>query len=101
MTVPTIYNETLAVADQEYDVTLPANTLRYDIQCRDAQVVRFAFETGKVATPTEPYATLKAGSSFASDHLPQRIAVVDAGIVLYFASSTAGAVVEVIAHPRT
>lgn len=99
MTAPTIYNLTLTLADTEYSQQLPGNCKQYDVQCRTAAAVRFAYETGKVATPTAPYATLKAGGTFTSDFVPQANA--QDGITIYFASSTAGAVVEIIAYPRT
>lgn len=95
-TAPTIYNVTLTLADTEYSQALAADSHMFDVQCRTNVDVRFAFETGKVATPTAPYATLKGGAPFTSQWIPQ-----SAGApTLYLASSTAGTVVEVIVYPR-
>ena len=95
-TVPTIYNVPLTVADQEYNQTLSSNCARYDVQCRTGYDVRFAFVTGKVAGPTAPYATLKAGGTFTSEFVPQSATAP----TLYLASSQAGVVVEIICYPR-
>jgi hypothetical protein len=61
-------------------------------QCRTAFDIRFAFETGKVATPTAPYGTIKSGGSYDEDGLD----MVDK--TLYLASSQAGVVVEVVIY---
>lgn len=95
-TAPTIYNVTLTNADTEYSQQLPTNTARYDFQCRTGYNIRYAFETGKVATPTAPYMTLKAGGTFTSEFLPQAAGQQ----TVYLASDQAGAVVEIVAHPR-
>ena len=87
---------TLTNADQEYTYTLPANCAGYSLQCRTGVDIRIGTVTGKVAGPTDPYLTLKAGEAYNS---PER-AVFQAGTTLYFASSTAGAVVEIIYHTQ-
>jgi len=97
MTAPTVYNVTLTNANAEYSQQFPAGTARYDFQCRTAHDIRYAFVTGKVATPTAPYMTLKAGGAFTSEFLPQNIGQQ----TLYLASATAGAVVEIVCYPRT
>ena len=56
--------------------------------CRTLFDVRFAYTTGKVATPTAPYMTLGAGLNYFSDYNNL------SSQTLYFASSTAGVVVE-------
>jgi len=84
----TSYNVTLASADTEYSQALPANTKRISFRCRTNYDVRFAFETGKVATPTAPYSTLKAGREYTEYDLDL------AAVTLYLASSQAGVVVE-------
>lgn len=88
---PSIYNITLTSADTEYSQVLPSDCRLYEWQCRTAAAVRWALETGRVATPTAPYDTLKANDAYTSAPLspefpPPRI--------LYFASATAGVVVE-------
>jgi hypothetical protein len=50
----------LTADDTEYSVELNAN-YGFEFKARPAVDVRFAFETGVVATPTEPYLTLPGG----------------------------------------
>lgn len=86
---PTLYNITLTVADTEYSQLLPSSTRELRFRCRTLYDVRFAWVTGKVATPTAPYLTLPAGSDYFSDDRDLT------GKTLYLASSEAGVVVEV------
>jgi hypothetical protein len=83
-----IYNVTCESADTEYSQELPAICRRVCVQARTAVVLRLAFVTGKVATPTEPYLTLRAGDIY--DSGPVHLA----SATLYVASPTAGAVAE-------
>lgn len=87
-TTPTFYNVTLAGADTEYVQALPANTRALQFQCRTAYDVRYAFETGKVATPTSPYSTLKSGAVWWKENIKTSGS-------LYLASSQAGVVAEI------
>ena len=84
-----LYAKTLTNANTEYSQALPANTLRFAFKCRTSYDIRWAFVTGKVATPTDPYETLPAGSS--ADSGPVQF---PSG-TLYLASSQAGVVVEI------
>ena len=52
--------------------------------------MRYAFTTGKVATPTAPYFTLKAGMTYYKEGLDL------SSKTLYVASSNAGDIVELI-----
>ena len=90
---PTTYNVTLTNADTEYSQALPANCRGFEFQCRTEATVRFAFATGKVATPTAPYHTLKAGDYYSSPPISQAASP----STLYLASATAGVVVEILA----
>lgn len=96
MNIPTIYNITLIAADTEYILALPS-CARLELQARDpAHDIRFAFDTGVVAAPTEPYFTLHGGQlyySYPLDWTPPRV---PRPVNIYLASATAGAVVEVI-----
>lgn len=85
----TSYNVTCTVADTEYNQAL-TNVKRLFFQCRTAAAVRFSDTTGKVAGPVAPYTTLKAGGVY--DSGPVSIS----SMTLYIASSTAGAVVEIL-----
>ena len=87
-TTPTIYNVTLTSANTEYSQVLPANTREFRFRCRTLFDVRYAYVTGKVAAPTAPYLTLPAGFDYFSDYNNL------SSITLYFASSTAGTIVE-------
>ena len=85
---PTKYALAITTADTEYSQALPANTREFRFRCRTLYDVRFAWVTGKVATPTAPYLTLGAGSDYWSDWNNL------ASQTLFLASSTAGVVVE-------
>lgn len=63
---PEIINATLTSADTEYSRQLPPGTKNFSLQCRTAFDVRFAFATGRVATPTAPYMTVKSGTWYNS-----------------------------------
>ena len=89
-TTPVIYNIAMGSADTEYSQALPAGTDRITIQCQTDFDIRFAFETGKVATPTAPYATVKAGMNYFETDLNLT------GKTLYVACGTASKVAEVI-----
>jgi len=93
ITTPTVYNVTCTVADTEYSQALPANCRGFDFQARTEAVLRFAFVTGKVATPVAPYMTLKAGDCYTSPSMMQAAAP----STLFVASPTAGTVVELLA----
>jgi hypothetical protein len=98
---PTIQNVTLTSADTEYSLTLPDNTRAFSFQCRTAFDVRYAFETGKVATPTAPYATVKSGHWYNSmesmgNYTPAGDATTDYDGTIYFAADEAGVIVELI-----
>ena len=93
ITTPTSYNVTLTTADHEYSQALPANARFFEFQCRTEHDVRFAFAADKVATPTAPYHTLKAGDYYYSPQIAQGASP----STLYLASATAGVIVEIIA----
>lgn len=83
---PTVYNTTLTLANTEYSQAL-ASCQGIEFQARTSVDIRFAFVTGKVATPTAPYMTLKAGQWYYFEGSPT---------TLYLASSTAGTIVGII-----
>ena len=90
-TTPAIYNVTMTDADTEYSQALPANTKRFSLQCLTDFDIRFAFVTGKAATPTAPYARVRAGMNYYEDTVNL------ASSTLYFACADAAKVAEVIA----
>lgn len=86
------YAVTLTVVDTEYSQALPANTKGIEFVSRSGYPVRYAFTTGKVATPTDVYFTLKSNCAYES---PATLNL--SSKTIYFASDNAGDVVELIA----
>ena len=80
---------TLTSAATEYSLELAGTVKAIEFQARTSAAVRFAYATGKVATPTAPYMTLKADSSYGRSKLYLN------NTTLYFGTATAGTVVEV------
>lgn len=92
---PVIINETMTLADTEYDTTLPNNCQGFIIHTRDESSFRLAFETGRVATPTAPYFTVPTNKPFGVGDL-SLYTYGGANLTLYYASSAAGKVIEII-----
>jgi len=91
-TTPAQYAVTLTNANTEYSQALPAGTKKFNVKCRDTtSIVRLAFVTGKVAAPTDPYATLQANQPYNEDQVKL------AAQTIYLASPVAGAIVEIMA----
>jgi len=88
--LPQVLTVTLTAANTEYSVRVPASN-GFEFHARSAVNVRYAFETGKVATPTNPYATLVANATFSAP-------VESDPFVLYLASATPGTVVELVVY---
>jgi hypothetical protein len=85
----------LTNANQEYSQVLPEGTFHFTVQARTPADVRFAYATGKVAAPTEPYATMKAGGAYTESFLgDERLRPNE--VTLYLASGTPGVVVEIV-----
>lgn len=96
--IPFIQNVTCTPADTEVTATLPVGTKYFSIQARTSAAVRFAFETGKVAGPTAPYATVKADSVY---NAPEKLgwsftSATDNVPKIYLASSVDTTVVEIV-----
>jgi len=71
-TTPTIYNISIAAADTEYSQALPAHTKAFSISIINGTVgenFRWAFETGKVATPTASYRQIDQEFEYSKDNL--------------------------------
>ena len=85
-----IYNITIADINTQYSQALPSGVKKFTFQNRADIDIRWALVTGKVATPTAPYFTLKAGMNHYEDNLNL------SGKTLYVASGTASQVVELI-----
>lgn len=91
-TTITEYNIHLTNANTEYSQTLPSNTKAFEFQCRQNHDIRFAFTAGKVAGPTSPYFTLKAGRTYYKENLDL------SNKTIYFASETAGDDIELLVY---
>jgi len=89
---PTILNTTMTLADNEYEVAIPTDTRYFTLYCLTAFEIRFAWVTGKVATPTAPYAVVPANSAYSS---PEKLAT--SLTPLYVACADAGKVACVVA----
>ena len=89
---PVCYNKTLAVVDTEYSQEFDAGVKKITMQCRTSFDVRFAYVTGKVATPTAPYMTMKSGAVYWEDDISTKMEKQ----TIYFATDEAGVVVELL-----
>jgi len=90
-TDPNEYTVTLTNADTEYSQALPAGTKALEFWARESVDIRFAFTSGKVATPTEPYFTLRSGGVYYKENINLT------GKTLYLACGEAGKHVEILA----
>jgi len=94
-TNPEIATKVLASANTEYKITIPAGTKMMKVRNRNAVDMRYAFETGRVAAPIEPFGTIKSGATYETSKMPANaIASNEAGQVIYLASGTAAQVAE-------
>ena len=85
------YNLPLTVPDTEYFYTLQDNCRGFEFKNRGNAVIRYSFTAGKVATSLDPYYTLNSAWAYGS---PEGIDLT--GYVIYFATSTAGQVMEIV-----
>ena len=86
---PTLYAVTLTSANTEYSQALPNPTRGISIKCRSAAAIRYAWVTGKVAAPTDPYQTIPANTEYSMDDIKYT------SPTLYLASASAGVIVEI------
>lgn len=88
----TMFNVDVVNSNTEYNQALPSGVKRITLQSRDDENIRFAYESGKVAGPSSPYFTLKAGQVYYEDGLIDL-----AGATLSVASGVSNITVEIIA----
>jgi hypothetical protein len=90
-TAPTVYNVVMAAANTEYAQALPTGCHKFALmmQTNDGDF-RVAFVSGKVAASTAPFLGFPAGSAYNEDGI-------NANLTLYFASSMAGKIMQVVA----
>lgn len=88
--LPQVLTVTLTNNNTEYSVRVPANN-GFELRARTAVNVRYAFETDKVATPVEPYATLVSNTTVSNK-------TENDPFMLYLACATPGTVVEIVVY---
>lgn len=91
---PTIYNVTMTTLNTEYSQALPANCKKFAMKVQlgtGSYKYRVAFVTGKVATPVAPYLQYNDDVEYFEEGLNY------ATSTLYFASTTSGLVMQIIA----
>jgi len=86
---PTTYNVVMTNADQEYDQALPNGAKQITFFIRDLAKFRYAWVTGKVATPTAPYTEVPSPGVVFLDKLKMD------SKTLYFACATAGKIMQI------
>ncbi len=90
--IPTIYNVTMTTANTEYSQALPAGTKKVIFSVQgglNANQFRYAYVTGKVATPVAPYKVYNQDIEVGIDN------ILLTGATLYFASTLAGAIMQI------
>ena len=84
---PTIANTTMTSADTEYNYTLPAGTIRFEIKLRAQNaLLKLSFVSGESGTT---YITIPYGASYSE------IDAKAGSRVLYFQSPTASQIAEI------
>lgn len=90
-TTPTIYNATLAFANQDYGVALPAGTKKFMVKERNGNPFRLAFQIGVgPVAPAIPYLNVLSNQVYWEDH------VYLTGVTIFVAAPIAGRVIEII-----
>jgi hypothetical protein len=91
---PTLKNLTLTAANTEYSFKINGGVKNITFQARTNVDIRYALETGKVATSVADYMTLKAGATYWNEAVNTQYSN-NQSLTIYFASATAGTVVEI------
>lgn len=86
---PTLYAVTMTNANTEYSQLLTTGTKKLMFHCQDGTAFRYAWVTGKVATPTAPYITVPANTSVNLDGLYLT------SKTLYVACASTGKIIEI------
>lgn len=88
---PSLNSVTCTSADTEYPGSILRGAKQVAVRTNhETAVIRLAFESGNVATPSEPYINIPSGSEyFVTDISTTSVQT------WYFASDTAGAVVTI------
>lgn len=91
---PTVVNVTLTDNHTEYSENITAGAKYFTLLCRDGTAFRYAFVTGKVATPTEPYMTCPTNGSVKESVL------LSENRTVYLGCDTSGKVIEILIWGR-
>jgi len=86
---PANYALAMAAANTEYSQALPRGTRKLSFATRDRAAFRYAWVTGKVAGPVDPYVTVSAGEIVSEDEVNLN------GKTLYVAAPAAGKTMEI------
>jgi hypothetical protein len=93
---PVVYNVTLVLANTQYSQLVSNPTMRrLRFQALQPVAICWATATGKVAGPVAPYSTLAAGVEYEAPSYI-RTGTSRASLTLYFASSVAGTIVQIL-----
>lgn len=89
---PKIKTRILTLANTEYSVVVPVGTQQISFKARLATAtIRLAWEAGKVAAPTEPFATILPNQTYLTTDLVSETQ----NRRLYLGTPDAGTVVEI------
>ena len=90
--IPTIYNVIMTTLNTEYSQALPSGTKKIlvSVQGGDSTFIyRYAYVTGKVATPTSPFKQYNGDIEVVIDGIALT------GVTLYFASNVSGKTIQI------
>lgn len=93
---PTVTNITMTLADTQYTHQLTKYTKNFMIHTRDESSFRLAFATGIVAVPAGDYLTVPVNARYYEENINVYVANADWDGTLYFASDSAGKIIEVV-----
>lgn len=88
ISTPTIENFSATVANNEYKITIPANTKQYSIRCRGQSKIQYSFILGESDTN---YITIKPGSI----HKEQNLKLVS-DLYIYIRTSISDQTIEIL-----
>lgn len=90
-----LFTKVLTDANTEVEQELPIATKSLRFQARTSVSVRYAFETGRVATPTAPFMTLKPDDVYENTGLDLTVKGGVTATSIFLASASGGAIVEI------
>lgn len=88
VTNPVITNTTLTLANTEYSISLPSNTIRFMLRARNSSRLQLSYVSGESNTE---YITLLPGVIYIEKEVSTSVS-----LTLYIQSNTAGEVVELV-----